>query len=131
MITLDTHAWIWFVSNPDLLSKKAKKAIDAAVKAKGLLISSISVWEVALLAAKNRLKLTLDVTDWVAKSEILPFFQFIPISNAIAIKSINLPQPLHSDPADRIIIASALSAGTPLVTKDKKILDYPHVKTIW
>ena len=131
MITLDTHAWIWFVSNPDLLSKKAKKAIDAAVKAKGLLISSISVWEVALLAAKNRLKLTLDVTDWVAKSEILPFFQFIPISNAIAIKSINLPQPLHSDPADRIIIASALSAGTPLVTKDKKILAYPHVKTIW
>ena len=131
MITLDTHAWIWFVSNPDLLSKKAKKAIDAAVKAKGLLISSISVWEVALLAAKNRLKLTLDVTDWVAKSEILPFFQFIPISNAIAIKSINLPQPLHLDPADRIIIASALSAGTPLVTKDKKILDYPHVKAIW
>ena len=131
MITLDTHAWIWFVSNPNLLSKKAKKAIDEAVKAKGVLISSISVWEVARLTAANRLELTLDVTDWVAKSEILPFIQFIPVSNAIAIKSVNLPQPLHSDPADRIIIASALTAGTPLVTKDKKILAYPAVKTIW
>jgi PIN domain nuclease of toxin-antitoxin system len=131
MITLDTHAWIWFISNPKLLSKKAKKAIDDAMKENGVMISSISVWEVALLAAKNRLKLTLDITDWVAKSKILPFIQFIPVSNAIAIKSINLPQPLHPDPADRIIIASALSAGTPLVTKDKKILDYPAVKTIW
>jgi len=73
----------------------------------------------------------MDVTDWIAKSEILPFFQFIPISNSIAVKSINLPQPLHSDPADRIIIATALSTGAPLITKDKKISDYSHVKTIW
>lgn len=131
MITLDTHAWIWFVSSPDLLSRKAKEAIDEAVKEKGLMVSSISVWEIALLVAKKRLKLTLDVTDWVAKSESLPFLNFIPISNSIAIKAVNLPGSLHPDPADRIVIASALSTGSPLVTKDKKILDYPHVKTIW
>ena len=131
MIVLDTHIWIWFISEPEILSKRAKKAVFAAVKEKSVLISSISAWEVALLVKKKRLTLSLDVTDWIAKSEGLPFIQFIEISNSIAVKSVNLPQPLHPDPADRIIIATALSTGVPLVTKDKKLLDYPHVKTIW
>ena len=131
MIGRDTHAWIWFISNPDLLSKRAKKAVNAAVKDKSILISSISAWELALLVTKNRIKLTLDVTDWIAKSESLPFIQFVPLTNSIAAKSVNLPLPLHPDPADRIIIATALSAGAPLVTKDKKLLDYSSIKTIW
>jgi PIN domain nuclease of toxin-antitoxin system len=131
MIVLDTHTWIWFISKPEVLSKRAKKAVSAAVEEKSVLISSISAWEVAFLVKKKRLTLSLDVTDWIAKSEGLPFIQFIEISNSIAVKSVNLPQPLHPDPADRIIIATALSAGVPLVTKDKKLLNYPHVKTIW
>lgn len=131
MIVLDTHAWIWFASKPEALSKKARKALDAAVNDKNVLISSISVWEVALLVKNKRLKLSMDVLDWIAKSENLPFIQFIPVSNSIAVKSVNLPPPLHPDPADRIIIATALSTGAPLVTKDKKIAAYSHVKTIW
>ena len=131
MIVLDTHTWIWFISKPEVLSKQATKAVSAAVEEKSVLISSISAWEVALLVIKKRLTLSLDVTDWIAKSENLPFIQFIAVSNSIAIKSVNLPQPLHPDPADRIIIATALSAGASLITQDKKLLDYPHVKTIW
>ena len=131
MIVLDTHAWVWFVSNPELLSKKAKKSLDAAVEENALLISSISAWEVALLVAKKRLTLTLELSDWIAKSEMLPFVKFIPVDNSVAVKSVNLPQPLHSDPADRIIIATAISLGVPLVTKDEKILKYPHVQTVW
>jgi PIN domain nuclease of toxin-antitoxin system len=131
MIVLDTHAWIWFISNPDLLSKRAEKAVNAAVKDKSIIVSSISAWELALLVSKKRLKLTLDVSDWIAKSESLPFIQFVPVTNSIAVKSVNLPLPLHPDPADRIIIATALSIGAPLVTKDKKLLGYSHIKTIW
>jgi PIN domain nuclease of toxin-antitoxin system len=131
MIVLDTHAWIWFISNPDLLSKRAEKAVNAAVKDKSILVSSISAWELALLVSKKRLKLTLDVSDWIAKSESLPFIQFEPVTNSIVVKSVNLPLPLHPDPADRIIIATALSMGAPLVTKDKKLLGYSHIKTIW
>ena len=131
MIVLDTHVWVFFVSNPELLSKRAKRALDAAMEEKGILISSISAWEVAVLVAKKRLRLTLDITDWLTKSEALPFITFIPVDNAIAIKSVNLPQPLHSDPADRIIIATAISMGAPLVTKDEKILKYAHIQTIW
>jgi len=131
MIVLDTHTWIWFISNPELLSKRANAVVNAGVKDKSILLSSISAWELALLVAKKRLKLTIDVTDWIAKSESLPFIQFVPVTNSIAVKSVNLPLPLHPDPADRIIIATALSVGAPLVTKDKKLIDYTPIKTIW
>lgn len=131
MILLDTHVWVLFVSNPEFLSKKARRSLDTAMDEKEILISSISTWEVAILVAKKRLRLTLSVDDWIAKSEALPFITFIPVDNSVAIKSVNLPPPLHNDPADRIIIATAISMGAPLVTKDKKLLKYPHVQTIW
>ena len=131
MIVLDTHAWAWFVSNPELLSKKAKKTIERAVVDNNVFISSISAWEVALLTSKKRLLLSMEVADWIKKSEMLPFVNFIPVDNSIAVKSVNLPQPFHSDPADRIIIATAISLGASLITKDERILKYPHVKTIW
>jgi PIN domain nuclease of toxin-antitoxin system len=131
MILLDTHVWIWFVSNPKLLSAKAINAVEAAMKKKAVYISSMSVWEVALLVMKNRMKLTMEVGDWVQKSELLPFMKFVSVTNSIALRSVNLPTPLHNDPADRIIIATAMSLGATVVTKDEKIRNYPHVKTIW
>jgi PIN domain nuclease of toxin-antitoxin system len=131
MIVLDTHAWLWWVSSTGFLSETAKKVIDEAVSEKKVFISSISAWEVAVLVSRGRLKLTMSTEDWIAASEALPFFEFVPVSNFIALKSVLLPEPLHNDPADRIIIATAISLGAVLVTKDEKIRDYPHVKTAW
>jgi len=131
MIVLDTHAWIWWVSNPEFLSEKAKQIIDEAVTNRNALISTISTWEVAILVSRGRLKLTMSPDDWVAASEALPFFDFVPVSNSIALKSVQLPGVLHNDPADRIIIATAISLGAVLVTKDEKIRNYEHVKTVW
>ena len=131
MILLDTHTWVWWVSNPDRLSASARQAIDRTAATGEIYVSSISTWEVALLVHRQRLTLTMDVNDWVARSERLPFIRFIPVDNAIAIKSVGLPGPFHSDPADRIIVATAIVSGTPLVTKDTRIQDYPHVETIW
>ena len=82
-----------------------------------------------MLANKGRLKLDREVADWVAKTEALPFVEFIPVNNRIALKSIELN--LHADPADRIIAATALSLGATIVTKDKKLSDYKVLKTIW
>ncbi len=73
----------------------------------------------------------MDVEDWTARSEALPFLNFIPVDNRIAVRSTTLPGTIHSDPADRIIIASALTLGTSIVTKDEKIKRYRHVRTIW
>jgi len=131
MIVLDTHSWIWWVSGSSFLSDTAKQIIDEAVTEMNIYISSISAWEVAVLVSRGRLKLTMSAGDWVAASEALPFFEFVPVSNSIALKSVQLPGPLHNDPADRIIIATAVSLGAVLVTKDEKIRNYPHVKTAW
>lgn len=131
MIVLDTHAWIWWVSSPSFLSETANGIIDGAATESKIFISAISTWEVAILVSRGRLKLTMSAGDWVSASEALPFFNFVPVSNSIALKSVQLPGVLHNDPADRIIIATAVALGAVLVTKDEKIRTYPHVKTAW
>lgn len=131
MIVLDTHALLWWVSDPDSLSKPAKKAIEAAVKSKSVHVSCISSWEIALLVKRGRLRLALDVRDWLCRCEALPFLTFVAVNNAIAVESVRLPDFPHADPADRIIASTALSLGAALVTKDEKLRNYPHVKTIW
>jgi PIN domain nuclease of toxin-antitoxin system len=131
MIILDTHTWVWWVSSPKRLSPSAKKIIDHSMENNEIFISSISTWEVAILVDKDRLKLTLEVNDWIARSERLPFVTFISIDNTIALKSVFLPGDFHSDPADRIIVATAITTGAPLVTKDERILSYPYVETVW
>jgi PIN domain nuclease of toxin-antitoxin system len=131
MILLDTHVWVWFVSNPEKLSKKAGDSIENAIKEKGILISSISAWEVALLVFKKRIELTMHVADWVSSSEKLPFINFIPVDNAIAVRAVHLPKPLHNDPADRIIIATSMKHGAPIVTMDEKIHNFSQVQSIW
>jgi len=132
VIFLDTHAWVWWVSNPEKLSAPARERIDMAASLnQKIYISTISAWEIAMLATRGRLQLTMDVKDWIARSESLPFFHFIPVTNQIAVKSVNLPGKLHSDPADRIIIATAMIQEATLITADDKILEYPHVETLW
>jgi len=131
MILLDTHVWLWWISNPENLSGNAFSAIDQAIKENGIVISSISTWEVAVLVEKGRLRLSIDTRDWVRKTEGLDFVRFVPVDNTIGLRSVSLPGEFHADPADRIITATALTMGIPLVTKDEKILTYSHVDSIW
>lgn len=131
MIVLDTHVWIWWVAGQEQISRKAQEEIDRAMEREEVFISSISAWEVALLVRKGRLELTMPVEDWIARTEALPFVRFVPVDNRIALRSNQLPGEIHEDPADRIIIATALTLGISLVSKDTRIRDYPHVETIW
>jgi PIN domain nuclease of toxin-antitoxin system len=131
MILLDTHAWVWFVADPGRLSHAARDKINNAVKIQQVYISTISTWEVAMLVKKGRLELTMNVEEWIFTSERLPFFHFVPIDTAIAVQSVNLPGKLHDDPADRIIIATARKMNVPIISKDKRILSYPHVSAVW
>ncbi len=131
MIVLDTHVWLWWISNPELLSAAARKTLKLAMSEGEICISSISAWEVAILVKKGRLDLTMPVEDWIARSEALRFLRFIPVDNRIGLKSANLPGHLHDDPADRIIIATTISLGGRLITKDEKIRKYQHVRTVW
>lgn len=131
MIVLDTHVWVWWLSQSVSLPSRVQNAITEAQAKQVIYLSTISTWEVAQLTDRGRLRLSMDVSAWLAQSESLPFLNFVPIDNHIALKSVQLPEPLHQDPADRIIIATALALGATLLTKDKKILSYPHIRTLW
>lgn len=130
MILLDTNALIWWSTAPEKLSRKARKLIEEAIKKEKILVSSISVWEVYLLMKKEKVRLSIDTDSWLQKLESLPFIRFVPIDNKIASQSVKLDFE-NSDPADRIIIATALNFGAKLVTSDKKILNYQKVQSVW
>ena len=131
MIVLDTHALVWWVNDPHQLNDAARQAIDGAMLNKSIHVSCISSWELALLVERGRLRLSFDIRDWIARCEALPFLSFVPVSNAIAVESVRLPDFPHADPADRIIIATALSLGARLVTKDEKLRRYSLADTVW
>ncbi|MDA0987729.1 MAG: type II toxin-antitoxin system VapC family toxin [Chloroflexi bacterium] len=131
MIVLATHAWIWWVSSPNMLSEYCKRAIQVASEEGQIYVSSISVWEVAHLVKRGRLELTMDVDDWLRHGEALPEIHFVPVSHNIALKSVHLPDFPSTDPADRIVVATALALGAPLVTMDEHMQAYGQVATIW
>lgn len=133
MIVLDTHALVWWVSDDDQLSSKAVKAIKKELddEVGEIIVSSISTWEIALLVEKKRLKLTMDVDEWIQTVSMIDKVKFIPVDNQIAIQSVRLPGEFHPDPADRLITALARHLSAALITSDKKIRNYQYVKTVW
>jgi len=131
MIVLDTNALIRWIGIPKKLPEKINLVINQARAKKAVYISSISVWEIYTLLKKDKLKLDTLADNWLQKLEELSFVHFVPIDNKIAVLSVNLPDFSHKDPADRIIIATALNLGVKLVTSDSKILNYKHVQAIW
>jgi PIN domain nuclease of toxin-antitoxin system len=130
VIVLDTHAWVWWVAGDPRLSAAARTAIERAMGESKLRVSAISAWEVAVLVRRGRLELTMGVEDWVARCEALPFVRFVPVDHRIALKSVAL-EGLHEDPADRIIVATALSLGAALVTRDQRLWAYADLETLW
>jgi PIN domain nuclease of toxin-antitoxin system len=128
---LDTHAWVWWLSDPERLSRRAREEIETASDAGTAHVSAISCWEVALLVDRGRLELTVDIEEWIARARGLPYFRFVAVDPRIAVRSVRLPGVFHADPADRMIVATALDLSAKLVTKDRKIRNYPQVTTIW
>lgn len=131
MILLDTHALVWWRDSTTKLSSNAQAAIAKEAKSGTIVISAFSFWEIALLVEHHRLTLPSDLHTWLAEVEATTHMCFIPVDNRIAIASVELPAGLHKDPADRILVATAMLLDIPIVTADKKMQAYPHVRTIW
>ncbi|MCI0447573.1 type II toxin-antitoxin system VapC family toxin [bacterium] len=131
VVLLDTHAFVWWISSPQKLSKRARQRVDTAANQSAIYVSSISIWEIVLLVSRGRLEFSVDVEDWINLCESLPILNFVPVDNHVAIKANRLPKPFHPDPADRMILATALILNATLITGDDKILNYPHVKSFW
>lgn len=129
-LLLDTHIWLWLLSGDTSLTASLRKPIEEAASHQQLFISAISVWEVAMLQMKGKLKLNLPTAKWVQQALERPEINLLPLSPEIAVESCALPDNFHGDPADRIIVATARLENLVLVTKDEKILKYGKQKFV-
>ncbi len=129
MIVLDTHVWIWWVSEPGRLSSRADAAIASA---RQVGICPISIWEISTKEAKGKLSLDRDLDVWVRQALARPGAVLLELSPEIAILAGKLGERgFHGDPADRMITASAMCHGVELVTKDQAIRAFDGVRTVW
>lgn len=128
---LDTHAWIWWVTDDPRLSDQARGAIDRAQAAHTLWLSAFSIWEVAKKVQKGQLMLDRPLDDWLDQATTSPGLHIAELSRAVLVESCRLPGGFAGDPADGIIVATARSLGATLVTKDQRIRDYGQVHTVW
>ncbi|MCS6848288.1 MAG: type II toxin-antitoxin system VapC family toxin [Anaerolineae bacterium] len=129
MILLDTHAWLWWISDHPRLDAAMRKHI-ADNQPSGIGVSLISCWEVAKLVEVKRLGLSRPVSEWIQAALTAPGTRLLDFTLQIAIESTQLPQPFHRDPVDQILVATARVLDIPLLTADEKILAYPHVRTL-
>ncbi len=128
MIMLDTHAWLWWVSDPARLGRNAAKAIEAASQ---IVIGAISCFEVATAVTKGRISLDRGPQDWLEQALALPRVELVGLTPAICVKATQLGREFPGDRADRLIVATAMLESAALVTKDARIRRYPAVETIW
>ncbi len=127
MILLDTHAWIWWVTESARLSAPATQAI---AQAEHLGVHIISCWEVTMLVEKGRIGFDRDIAEWVDLALQRPKITLLPFEPKTAVLAARLKD-FHGDPADRFIVASCLAHDIPLVTKDKKIHEWQKISVIW
>ncbi|WP_414568036.1 type II toxin-antitoxin system VapC family toxin [Nostoc sp. CCY 9925] len=131
MILLDTHIWLWWLHTPEQLSERGRTLLTIGENQNALIVSAISVWEIAVKHSNGKLPLPLPVNEWFALAKTRPGITIEPLDPLDAIASTQLPGDFHKDPADRIIVAIAYRRNIELMTCDQKILNYPHVKTLW
>jgi PIN domain nuclease of toxin-antitoxin system len=129
VIFLDTHVLIWMASDPKRLSKKAREAIREARQNTGVAIAAITLWELAWLAENGRIQVAGSVESFVRETASRVVIQ--PITPEIAALAVQLPAGFPKDPADRLIAATAMAEGAPLVTADERIRQAKVVQTIW
>ena len=122
VLLLDTHVLVWLMFGEPMLGKQAHREIDRASRDEELLVSAITPWEVSMLASKKRINLYSDPLDWVRSALALPGVSLAQLSPEIAVGSNQLPFEMHSDPADRILVATARHLGATLVTVDQSLL---------
>jgi PIN domain nuclease of toxin-antitoxin system len=128
MLLVDTCVLIWLSDDAGKLSSGARDAIGN--EANPLYVSAISAWEVGVGVSKHRLQLQMDAIDWVRSIVTRYHLEVIDVSWVDALASTRLPD-IHRDPADRMVIAAAISHQLTVVTPDPEFFRYPDVKVLW
>jgi len=118
---LDTHVWVWWMLGDPGLSRAERETLDSLPAESRPVISAISLWEFATLVDLGRIHIDIPVGDWLRIATSPATVQVHPITPAIVAEMNRLPASFHRDPADRLIVATALCLKRPLATKDRKI----------
>ena len=128
---LDTHAWVWWVTEDRRLSATARRVIERSQAKGDLSLSLISVWEIAKKVEKLQLVLDRPVDQWLELALARPGLHLIEPTRPILVESCKLPPPFHGDPADQLIVATARDRDAAIITKDERIRAYTHVRSFW
>ena len=120
---LDTHVFLWWLNDRDRLSAAQRDIVNTVDSKSPLLVSDISLWEVAMLHSLGRIRLLIPLREWLDKAAAPPLVKRYGISPAIASEVAALPASFHRDPADRILVATARVLGATLLTQDRRIID--------
>jgi PIN domain nuclease of toxin-antitoxin system len=126
MVVLDTSALLYWTLDPDQLSLAARRTIEQADR---LVISSISVWEIALKVKRGKLDIPLSIIDYAERLQRLESLEILSVDVQTWLENLDLDWE-HRDPADRTIVAIATRLACPLVTSDCVVADF-YRETIW
>lgn len=129
-VLLDTHTLIWWLNDQTRLSPAQREVLGTITPASPVLVSDISLWEVATLCSLGRIRLGIPLREWLNKAVAPPLVRRQGISPAIAAELAELPDSFHRDPADRILVATARVLGAALITQDRRIIDAALVDTL-
>lgn len=130
-IVLDTHAWVWWVTSDRRLSKRARTAIARAQSRGEIYLSMISIWEMAKKVEKGQLALDRPLDEWIEDALSIDGLQVADMTRPVLLDSCRLPGRFHGDPADQIIVAATRALSATLITRDARLRDYAHVRTMW
>ena len=126
MLLLDTHIWFWSLAAPDLLGKKLRQLLQ---KRGGIWLSPISVWELLVLAERGRVRLDAEPRVWVREALERAPLEEAALNHEVALRSREVALP-HQDPADRFLVATALTYDLTLVTADETLLEAKACPTL-
>jgi PIN domain nuclease of toxin-antitoxin system len=129
VILLDTHALLWMVSDAKRMSRRAREAIRKERQETGIAVATITLWEIAWLAHHHRIVVLGSVESFVRETVARVILR--PVTPEIAALAVRLPDAFPKDPADRLIAATAMVEGMPLVTADMRIRRSKVVETVW
>lgn len=120
---LDTHVWLWLIGDIPRLSDEILNTLGQAAERNALAVSEVSFWEIAVKSAKGKLEMPPSAREWLKRAARMPGLGVIEVDREVMVHSAELDMPAH-DPADRMLVATAMKYDLRLATADHRLLEY-------